>query len=175
MQHDLARNVLRLPAVLTLAAAVAAPWVGAAPAAKPEAGKATPAATAESKKLTPEQVSRDLMNKLKKDKMPWQFYQPYIQIYAGYAKEWEAKITDKTPEPTARQYQAMADYYNDICKALEAMGGNQKTMDLIRLNNSDVPFEQRADTFTKARDDHGALIAKLLEKLRNPPGKVKKN
>ncbi|OGV69991.1 MAG: hypothetical protein A3K19_11360 [Lentisphaerae bacterium RIFOXYB12_FULL_65_16] len=174
MKNHLTRNALRLPAVLTLAAAFAAPWTGAAPAAKPETAKAAPAPQV--KTLTPDDVTRDLVTRLQGAKMPWQFYQQYVQTYTGYATEWRAKITDKTPEPTARRYQAMAEYYEDIAKTLEGMTGVQKTMDQIRLNNgTTVPLDKKSDTFAQARDDHENMTAALIQKLRTPPGRVKKN
>ena len=176
MQDHLTRNTMRLPAVLMLAAALVAPWTGAATAAKPAAAKPATTTAPQAKTLTPDDVARDLITRLQGAKMPWQFYQQYIKTYTGYASEWRAKITDKTPEPTARQYRAMAEYYEDIAKGLEGMTGVQKTMDQIRLNNgSNVPFDKKNDVFDQARDDHENLAAKLIGKLRTPPGKVKKN
>ena len=129
---------------------------------------------AQKNRKTPVQISKELLIHLQNNKLPWQFYHHYAEIYNGFAKQLRASITKKTAKAKAKHIRAVAAYYDGLGNKISAMSKQKRTVDSIRRNNSLVPPMDRQKTYKAAMIKHRAIRGNFIEMLKNPPKRAKR-
>ena len=108
---------------------------------------------------------------IKDDKMPWQFYSRYTDVFYGRAAKAEG-TTAKTKSAKAK-LAAWKDYYQQLGDIVAELGEEKKTIDEIRLRNTKIPRNQQEKAMRNATNKHAELTDVFLDAARNYP-KTKK-
>ncbi len=145
-------------------------------AARP-ARPATKAKAAEEKKSKPRspgEVSRELVRQLEEDRVPWQFYKHYIELYQGFSGKALA-LLKKSPAKAAtaegRWLKEIAEHYQSVAALLEQMIEKRRTIEEIRNSNTTVPPKDRRAVYKAATVKYQGSVNALVATLRDPPRK----
>ena len=120
------------------------------------------------KKLKPADVDKELTTFLRKDNIPFQFYNRYANTYMRFAEMGKVNLRERGKTMSAdmrKKVLGQVKRNEEIARALQGMVTHKKMIDAIRTNNSSVPASDRRQTYRNAQDAHEDLRIALLAKL----------